>query len=73
MLIAAKAKTWVEEKGDELSDEEARKFMVKIRTLLVNGGFPVDYGWRKRLPESIHSIGDRRGKEIVQRRGAGAC
>ena len=46
-------------KGDELSDEETRKFMVKIRTLLVDGGFPVDYGWRMGLPESIHTIGDK--------------
>ena len=39
--------------------EEARKFMVKIRTLLVEGGFLVDYGWRKGLPEIIHTIGDK--------------
>ena len=58
-FLTCTGKTWFEEKGDELSDEEARKFMVKIRTLLVNGGFPVDYGWRKGLPESIHTIGDK--------------
>ena len=61
--IAGPAKAWIEERDEDITDEEARKFMVKVRSLLVGGGFPVDYGWRKGLPENICTIGNKGEEE----------
>ena len=36
--------------------------MVKIRTLLVEGRFPIDYGWRRGLSEKIQTMEDK-GRE----------
>ena len=42
--VAGSSNTWIEGKGEVISDEVARAFMVKVRTLLTDGGFPTDYG-----------------------------
>ena len=55
--VATSAKTWLEARDGEIPYEEARKFMVKIRTLLVE--FPIDYGWRRGLSEKIQTMEDK--------------
>ena len=46
--IELAASTWLESKGSDpdISDEDGRAFMVKIRTLLIEKGMPTDGGWR---------------------------
>ena len=59
--IAASAKAWIEGKSEEISDEDNRVFMVKVRTLLTEGGFPIDYGWRRGTSGNVHKIEDKYG------------
>ena len=35
--------------------------MVRARTILMEGGFPIDYGWRQSTSENVHMIEDKYG------------
>ena len=44
--IQAPCKVWIADK-EELSDQNTREFMIKVKLLLVQRGIPTDRGWRK--------------------------
>ena len=52
---------WITEKGDELTDEEGRAFIVEVRTVLAENGMMDDQGWRRvepRKPMVVQKVED---------------
>ena len=45
--IQSSCKSWIADKGEELSAQSARDFIVTVRSLLVERGIPSDRGWRR--------------------------